>query len=91
MEMYGIRAKILKWVESFLSNRRQRVVLEENVSILLNVSSGVPQSSVLGPILFLMYNNDLPDYLKNKCKLDADDCKVFQIIRKSIGNDLRRI
>ena len=45
--------------------------------------------SVLGPILFLMYINDLPDYLKNKCKVSADDCKVFQIIRNSSCNDLQ--
>ena len=70
-------SKTLRWIESFLIGRSQTVVLNGNNSDELPVSSGVPQGSVLGPILFLLYINDLPDSLQSQVRLFADDTAVY--------------
>lgn len=77
---YGINGPLLSWFESFLTNRRQRVVLGEHQSSWSAVKSGVPQGSVIGPILFILYINDLPGLLENKCKMYADDTKIISEI-----------
>ncbi|MCU7801386.1 MAG: reverse transcriptase family protein, partial [gamma proteobacterium symbiont of Lucinoma myriamae] len=77
---YGIRGTLLKWIEDFLSNRKQRVVVNGSASAWSNVSSGIPQGSVLGPTLFLIYINDLPDVVHSVVKLFADDAKIFSVV-----------
>ena len=79
---HGILPQALNWVHSFLSNRTQQVLLKGNTSSPINVTSGVPRGSVLGPILFLIYINDLPDYIKNNStvKLFADDTIIYRPI-----------
>ena len=77
MHRYGIRAPSLKWIQAFLSGRTQTVVLENKKSNTVPVTSGVPQGSVLGPILFLIYINDLPDRTRSKVRLFADDTAIF--------------
>ena len=81
---YGISPQAHDWVQSFLTNRTQQVLLEGNMSSPINVTSGVPQGSVLGPLLFLIYINDLPDYIQNNStvKLFADDTIIYHPITK---------
>jgi len=73
----GIGGSLINWLEAFLSNREQRVVLGQQASEWVTVNSGVPQGSVLGPTLFVTFINDLPSQLSNTCKLYADDLKII--------------
>ena len=77
LHRYGIRGPTLKLIRAFLSDRTQTVVLENEKSNIVPVTSGVPQGSVLGPILFLTYINDLPDSTKSKVQLFADDTAIY--------------
>jgi len=74
---YGITGNIFNWIKSFLSGRMQRVVVNSCMSRFEHVLSGVPQGSVLGPLLFILYINDLPDKINCSCKLFADDTKIY--------------
>ena len=73
----GINRDIINILQDFLRNRKQRVVLNGQCSSWADVNAGVLQVSVLGPLLFLICNNDLSGGLKSKCKLFADDTSVF--------------
>ena len=77
LHRYGIRGPTLKWIQAFLSDRTQTVVLENEKSNIVPVTSGVLQGSVLGPILFLIYINDLPDSIKSKVPLFAEDTAIY--------------
>ena len=79
----GISGKLLQWVKAFLSNRWQKVIVDGHESGSKSVSSSVPQGSVLGPLLFLLYINDLPTALQHhKMKLFADDAKAYMIFKR---------
>ena len=78
-ETYGINGNLLAYLKAFLSNRRQRVQIQGSYSQWSPVVSGVPQGSVLGPLLFLLYVNDAPDSVTNSLmKLFADDTKIYR-------------
>ena len=78
IKSYGIEGNIYNWIKSFLTDRKQRVVLNGFKSEWTTVTSGVPQGSVLGPLLFLLYINDLPDNVKYcQVKIFADDTKIY--------------
>jgi hypothetical protein len=76
VKQYGIRGNILAWVKDFLQGRTQFVSVRTGNSSNSNVLSGVPQGSVLGPILFVVYMNDLPEGMLNHTGLFADDAKL---------------
>lgn len=85
LEAYGINGKVLAWIKGFLNNRTQRVRVNGEYSNSSNVISGIPQGSVLGPILFVIYINDLPREIKSRSLLFADDTKIYRLI-KSIAD-----
>ena len=89
LESYGIRSKTKRWIASFLGDRRQRVMVNGTASEWRPVTSGVPQGSVLGPGLFVVYINDLPKNVTSGVRLFADDTKVSRQIRKE--NDPREV
>jgi len=76
LKSFGINGKLLQWLDNFLTSRSMKVGPRGNFSQLLQVLSGVPQGSVLGPLLFLLYVNELPSWIKCVMKMFADDTKL---------------
>ena len=77
---YGVRNKAHAWIAKFLMHRKQRVVVGGEYSAWTDVQSGVPQGTVLGPLLFLTFINDLPQNLQSEVRLFADDCVLYRQI-----------
>ncbi len=77
LEGYGITGNILGWITDFLTNRRQRVAVNGSFSSWTPVLSGIPQGSVLGPVLFICYINDMPGEVNSMIEMFADDTKIF--------------
>jgi hypothetical protein len=84
MHRYKISEKVIKWVESFLSNRIQKVIVNGTESKCNHITSGIPQGSDLGPILFVIYFNDMPEMVESSTYLLADDTKSFREIERKM-------
>ena len=97
LKSMGISGDLFNLLENYLSGRLQRVVLKGQTSSWRPFLAGVPQSSILGPLLFLVYINDLPNELKSNAKLFADDTSLFTIVKDKqesadvLSNDLSLI
>ena len=97
LESFGISGNLLKLFHSYLNNRQQRVALNGQYSKWASLLAGVPQGSVLGPLLFSIYINDLPENLKSSPKLFADDTLLFSTVYNAtesenlLNEDLKKI
>ena len=97
LKQNGTSGNLLNLLSNFLRNRKQRVVLNGKTSSWADVNAGVPQGSILGPLLFLIYINDLADGLSSNAKLFADDTSLFSVVHnanttaKELNNDLVKI
>ena len=97
LKSMGISGELYNLLENYLSDRFQRVLLNGKASSWRPVLAGVPQGSILGPLLFLIYINDLPNELKSNAKLFADDTSLFTIVKDKtesaniLSNDLSEI
>ena len=94
LKAHGIGNDVINWIEKWLTYRRQRV--DGETSNRKSVLNGVPQGSVLGPILFLIYINDLEDDISSKVLKFADDTKVFRKVtndtdKQSLQDDLDKL
>ena len=93
---HGIGNDVINWIEKWLTHRKQRVIVDGEISNWKYVLSGVPQGSVLGPILFLIYINDLEDDISSKVLKFAYGTKVFRKVtndtdKRSLQNDLDKL
>ena len=96
LSKYGINPKAVSWIENFLGNRTQQVIVQGEESSWKPVTSRIPQGSVLGPLLFVTFINDLPDCVTSEAYLFADDTKIFQVIaneedKGELQKDLNRL
>ena len=83
LQAYGVTGPIFDIISSFLEDRRIRVVLDGQSSSSYSINAGVPQGSVLGPTLFLIFINDLPDHVLCKLAIYADDSTLYSCLGKS--------
>jgi len=92
LKQNGVSGSLLKLFESYLNNRKQRVVLNGSMADYETTKAGVPQGSVLGPLLFLIYINDLEENIKSQIRFFADDTMLYSIVNNPeiTANDLNQ-
>ena len=83
LKSYGISGPLLILIKSFLTNRFQRVVLNGQTSNWKNILAGVAQGSILGPLFFLIFINDIPEGIQSNIKIFADDTSIFSVMKLS--------
>lgn len=93
LEAIGIQGNLLIWLQNYLSNRLQRVVINRSMSSWMEVKSGVPQGTILGPLLFIIYINDIDVGLPSNVSLFADDFAIYREVSSTkdceiLQNDL---
>lgn len=88
LDYYGIRGNTRRWIDNFLTGRQQQVVIDNASSDSSPVTSGVPQGTVLGPALFLIYINDICNNINSTIRLFADDCVVYRPITSPEDNQI---
>ena len=86
LKSLGVSERLLRWIRDFLNNRSMRVVVNGEESHSIEVKSGIPQGSVLGPTLFVLYVNDLPKECHSPCGMLADDLKVYRAVSTLADN-----
>ena len=89
LKVYGVGGRLWKWIEDFLKGRSQKVNINGIKSEVILVTSGVPQGSVLGPILFLYFINDLPECVDCNVKIFADDTKAYSSVNENIESKFK--
>ena len=82
LQTYGINGKLLNLMQDYLRSRQQRVVLSRQTSFWEKVLAVIPKGTVLGPLLFLICRNNIPEGIKSICKIFADDTSLFSIVKK---------
>ena len=96
LHQYGIKGTLHSWLTNFLTTRKMKTIVEGEQSQETSVDSGVPQGTVLGPIMFLCHINDLPDAVTSSVRLFADDCLLYRTIKnendqKALQADLQNL
>ena len=81
LKQNGVSGSLLKLLSNYLTERKQRVVLNGSSAAYDTINAGVPQGSVLGPLLFLVYINDLEDNIKSQIRFFADDTMLYSIVK----------
>jgi len=92
LSAYGITGNLLQWIVSFLSNRTQQTRVEASLSDMISLASSVVQGNVIGPLLFLMFINDIGDILcgdRCTCELYADDVKLYTTLY--VNDDIKHM
>ena len=84
LRQIGVEGSLLSFLENYLDNRKQRVVVNDKHSSYQCINAGVPHGSVLGPLLFLLYINDIANHLTSKATLYADDTTLSKQINDSV-------
>lgn len=88
LDFYGIRGNTRRWIDNFLTGRQQQVVVDNATSDNSSVTSGVPQGTVLGPTLFLLYINDICNNINSTIRLFADDCVLYRAIKSTTDTEI---
>ena len=97
LQIYGVQKDFTSWVSSYLGNRQQAVWLDHALSEFIDCDVGVPQGSILGPLFFLIFFNDLPNLIKSSVDTYADDTtltatgKTIDVIEQQLSKDCNKL